>query len=175
MMMTLALLALTAAQPEAPAACELEGVSDLDLVALRVAMVEQIESGTARPASADATLKAIETKAVACHPGDDAEADRNAATVAVARLTADAIGEKLSADGVDMAKVRAELAKTDRPVLEAFVAKKFDTPGVADMGERVTGVAGSDAPPAVRKLLGAYAFNAGRVTLAAPVVKPVER
>ena len=51
-MMILSLMLLAAAPAEAPAVCEVEGVPALDLVALRVAMVEQLENGTARPASA---------------------------------------------------------------------------------------------------------------------------
>ena len=61
-------------------------------------------------------------------------------------------------------------------MLEAFVARRFDAVGVEDLGERVTAAAGADPSPEIRRLLGAYAFNAARVALATPpAAEPVER
>lgn len=179
MSMILSAFLLAAVQPAAPR-CEMEGIAAVDLVALRVAELDRVMNGTARPASADATLRKIETKAAECQPGSDAALDKTAAELAVASFAADTIGEKLAADGVDMVKVGAEVTKTERPVLEAFVAKRFDAVGVDRLGERVIAAAGSDASEQVRKLLGAYTVNAARVALGASAPpktkpKPVER
>lgn len=172
--MIISALALLAAQPAAATPCELEGVPALDLVALKVAILEQAMTGTPKPATADATMRTIETKAAACNEGDDPASDRAAVAVAAARLAATTVAEKLSAEGVDMARVSAEVEKTDKPVLEALVAKKMDAEGVDGLRERVTAAAGDAPNDEIRRLLGFYAFNAARVALGvpAPVVAP---
>lgn len=172
--MIISALALLAAQPAAATSCELEGVPALDLVALKVAILEQAMSGTPKPATAEATMRTIETKAATCNEGDDPVSDRAAVAVAAARLAADTVAEKLAAEGVDMARVAAEVEKTDKPILEALVAKKMDAEGVDSLRERVTAAAGDDPSDEIRRLLGFYTFNAARVALGvpAPVVAP---
>ena len=190
--MIISILAVLAAQPAAdpkPAApCELQGISALDLVALRVAILDQATNGTPKLATAQATMQAIEAKAATCQEGSDPKADRAAIEVASARLSADTVAEKLSADGIDMAKVAAEIEKTDKPILQALVSRQMDAEGVDDLRKRVTAVAGDAPSEETERLLGFYAFNAARVAIGipAPVVvsppadtskptKPVER
>lgn len=191
--MIISLLALVAAQsapsPAAVAApCELKGVSAVDLVALRVAILDQATNGTPKPATAQATMQAIEANAATCQEGSDPKADRAAVEVASARLSADTVAEKLAADGVDMTKVAAEVEKTDKPILEALVARKMDAEGVDDLRKRVTAAAGDAPGEETERLLGFYAFNTARVAVGvpAPIVvspaadtpkpaKPVER
>lgn len=169
--------ALAAAQPAAKPRCELRGIPAVDLVALRVAILDQAQHGTPRPEAATATMTAIETKAVACNKTKNAAAETASAGIAASRLVAETIAEKLAADGVDMAKVAGVVEKTDGPVLEALVARKTDAAGVDELRERVMAVAGADPSEETRRLLGAYTVNAARARVGAPaaaVAGPVE-
>lgn len=181
--MILSAMALLAAQPAPAPPCELRGISAVDLVALRVAILDQAQHGTPKPASAETTMNAIEAKAAACHKGESPAAARAAVEVAAARLAADSVAEKLASDGVDMARVAGEVEKTDKPILQALVARKMDAEGVDALRQRVTAIAGDAPSEETERLLGFYAFNAARVIVgipapvvsAAPVVAPKPR